>query len=131
MDKVSRYEGRTVLFVSHSTMAIESLCTSCIGLQRGRIFAKGCPADVLNDYLGGRQTVKGELDLSNITARDGPGPLRFARICIADEHCRISYRPRAGQTLEISLHFSGNDPIRRSARVSVVFATSRGVTLFI
>src|SRR5215469_4805204 len=33
--------GRTVLFVSHSMTAIESLCTSCIGLQRGRIFTRG------------------------------------------------------------------------------------------
>jgi lipopolysaccharide transport system ATP-binding protein len=131
MDEVSRLEGRTVLFVSHNMTAIESLCNSCIGFQRGRIFARGCPNDVLDDYLGGRQTVKGAVDLSKLTDREGAGPLRFARISLADRHGGIIDRPRVGQPLEISLRFSGSDPNCKAARVSVVFATSRGVTLFI
>src|SRR5207244_3345082 len=52
--------GRTVLFVSHNLTAIESLCHSCIALQRGRIFTRGSPTDVLDKYLGSRRTVKGE-----------------------------------------------------------------------
>jgi lipopolysaccharide transport system ATP-binding protein len=123
--------GRTVLFVSHNLTAIESLCNSCIALRAGRIFSRGRTTDVLDDYVGSRQSVKGQVDLSIITDREGAGPLRFARICLADEHGSIIDRPRAGQTLEIYLLFAGPDPTRKVGRVSVVFATSRGVTLFI
>jgi lipopolysaccharide transport system ATP-binding protein len=124
--------GRTVLFVSHNMTAIESLCRSCIALQSGRIFARGRTAAVLNDYLGSRQTIKGEVDLSSIlTDREGAGPLRFERMRIADERGNIIDRPRAGQNIEIHLWFSGTGPTRKAARVSVVFSTSRDITLFI
>jgi lipopolysaccharide transport system ATP-binding protein len=123
--------GRTVLFVSHNMTAIETLCNSCIGLQAGRMFARGPTADVLDDYLGSRQTIKGDVDLSTFTDREGVGPLRFARISLVDRHGKVIDRPRAGQTLEIRLSFSGSDSSRKAARVSVAFATNRGITLFI
>jgi lipopolysaccharide transport system ATP-binding protein len=123
--------GRTVLFVSHNMTAIESLCDWCIGLQSGKIFMRGPTTDVLDDYLGSGHTVKGELDLTTTTHREGLGPLRFARISLYDGHGELIDRPRVGQRLEVRLRFSGSDPTRRAARVSVVFATNRGITLFI
>jgi lipopolysaccharide transport system ATP-binding protein len=123
--------GRTVLFVSHNMTAIESLCHSCIGLQGGRIFTRGSPTDVLNKYLGSSRTVKGEIDLSTLTHREGAGSLRFARICLADGDGDIIDRPKAGQIFQIHIGFSGSDTTRKVARVSVVFATNRGVDLFI
>jgi lipopolysaccharide transport system ATP-binding protein len=124
--------GRTVLLVSHNMAAIENLCRSCVALQSGKIFARGPTFDVLNAYLGGRQTVKGEVDLSSILAdRDGAGPLRFARMRIMDEQGNVIDRPRAGQSVEIQLAFSGDDSTRKAARVSIAFATYRGHTLFI
>jgi lipopolysaccharide transport system ATP-binding protein len=123
--------GRTVLFVSHNMTAIENLCRSCIALQNGRIFSTGPTAAVLDDYLGSRQTVKGEFDLSILADREGTGPLRFARMRIADERGNMIDRPKVGQTLSIYLWFSGSDPTPKAARVSVVFSTNRGITLFI
>jgi lipopolysaccharide transport system ATP-binding protein len=123
--------GRTVLFVSHNLNAIESLCRSCIGLQGGRIFTRGATANVLDEYIGSRRTVKREVDLSLVTGREGAGPLRFARISLADGHGDLIDRPRPGQTLEICLRFSGSNPTRKAVRVGVTFATSHGVTLFV
>jgi lipopolysaccharide transport system ATP-binding protein len=124
--------GRTVLFVSHNMTAIENLCRSCVALQSGKVFARGPTVDVLNAYLGSRQTVKGEVDLTSILAdRDGGGPLRFARMRIMDERGIVIDRPRAGQSVEIQLAFSGDDSTRKAARISVAFATYRGHTLFI
>jgi len=123
--------GRTVLFVSHNLTAIESLCNSCISLRAGRIFARGPTADVLDGYLGSRRTIKRQLDLSSITDRTGAGPLRFAQISLVDEHGNVIDRPRAGGGLEIHLSFSGWDSTSKAARISVAFATSRGITLFI
>jgi lipopolysaccharide transport system ATP-binding protein len=42
-------EGRTVLFVSHDTTAIQRLCRSAILLDRGRLVRSGITADVLLD----------------------------------------------------------------------------------
>jgi lipopolysaccharide transport system ATP-binding protein len=123
--------GRTVLFVSHNLTAIENLCHSCIGLQSGRIFARGSPNEVLNKYLSTGRTVKGEMDLSKLTHREGAGTLRFARICLVDADGDIIDRPRAGQAVQIQLGFSGSNPTRKVARVSVCFATNRGTELFI
>lgn len=44
-------EGRTVLFVSHNTSALSTLCTKGILLNQGHIVSNGNIADVLRDYI--------------------------------------------------------------------------------
>jgi lipopolysaccharide transport system ATP-binding protein len=51
MDDVSRRDGRTVLFVSHSISAIKSLCPSIIWLDQGSVRQEGAASSVINDYL--------------------------------------------------------------------------------
>lgn len=41
----------TVLFVSHDTAAVQSLCTRAIWLERGEIVRQGSPKDVSEHYL--------------------------------------------------------------------------------
>jgi lipopolysaccharide transport system ATP-binding protein len=43
--------GRTVLFVSHNTGAIQNLCQRCILLNKGHIINNGETADVISQYL--------------------------------------------------------------------------------
>lgn len=45
-------EGRTVLFVSHNMIAINSLCTRTIWVNGGEIVADGQTADIVTRYLG-------------------------------------------------------------------------------
>jgi len=44
-------EGRTVLYVSHNMGAIQSLCSSALWLDFGRIGANGKASDVVSKYL--------------------------------------------------------------------------------
>jgi len=44
-------EGRTVLFVSHNLVAVQSLCDRAIWLDEGRIATQGKPASVVAGYL--------------------------------------------------------------------------------
>ena len=44
-------QGRTVLFVSHNLLAVESLCTRAICLHEGRIILEGTPSSVTARYL--------------------------------------------------------------------------------
>jgi lipopolysaccharide transport system ATP-binding protein len=43
----------TVLFVSHSTESIKSLCSHVIWLEKGGVIQKGQPKDVCELYLEG------------------------------------------------------------------------------
>ncbi len=45
------HQGRTVLFVSHNLLAVESLCTRAICLQDGKAIFEGRPRQVVNAYL--------------------------------------------------------------------------------
>jgi lipopolysaccharide transport system ATP-binding protein len=51
MDEVSRREGRTVLFVSHSMGTISSLCPTVIWLEKGSVRERGESRTVIDNYL--------------------------------------------------------------------------------
>jgi len=51
MEDVSKNEGRTVLFVSHNIIALKSICTSCIILQKGEKIFQGNVNESLEKYL--------------------------------------------------------------------------------
>ena len=50
MDDVAR-QGRTILFVSHSMIAMENLCSRVIWLRDGRIAEDGPTGEVITNYL--------------------------------------------------------------------------------
>lgn len=50
--------GRTVIFVSHNMAAINTLCSSALVLDEGRVIARGATADCVTVYLS--QTVERE-----------------------------------------------------------------------
>lgn len=54
MGEVAR-GGRTVLFVSHNMQAVQTLCRSCIRLERGRMTSQGDVNLVVSEYLATQQ----------------------------------------------------------------------------
>jgi lipopolysaccharide transport system ATP-binding protein len=55
MQDVSKSEGRTILFVSHSMQAIANLCNNALWLQQGRVREMGEASYVVNKYISGVQ----------------------------------------------------------------------------
>lgn len=53
MDEVSKNEGRTILFVSHNMLALQSLCTEAVLLSGGIVVDKGSIDHVIGSYLKG------------------------------------------------------------------------------
>ncbi len=51
MGEVSKGEGRTVLFVSHNMLAVKSLCSNGISLDKGSVQKIGNMASVIDAYL--------------------------------------------------------------------------------
>jgi lipopolysaccharide transport system ATP-binding protein len=82
MEEVGR-EGRTILFVSHNLMAVRSLCTRAILLEKGKLVADDSVDKVAKIYLGSvngsvleREWSDGERSPQNPVAM-----LRKVRVC--------------------------------------------------
>jgi lipopolysaccharide transport system ATP-binding protein len=56
MEEVGR-EGRTILFVSHNLMAVRSLCTRAILLEKGKLVADDSVDKVARTYLGNDSSI--------------------------------------------------------------------------
>ena len=55
MREVSREDGRTILFVSHSMQAVNNLCTKALWLNKGKMQRFGSVSNVVNSYLNSSQ----------------------------------------------------------------------------
>ena len=95
--------GRTVLFVSHNTTAVQSLCERVIHLADGQIAGDGEPRDVIQDYLSSATANQRErkqlrigdgLTVANVTISPNPmesgSDLRFELVLLASRDLRLS-----------------------------------------
>ncbi len=64
MQDISRGEGRTVLFVSHNLMAVQTLCSRSLLLKNGQLIYSGTTAAVISKYLSADAEQIGALDMS-------------------------------------------------------------------
>lgn len=76
MDELTQHQERTILFVSHSMGAIQSLCNRAILIEDGRVFVEGSTETVIKAYNELLLGPKGP-DLSKESKRKGSGILRF------------------------------------------------------
>jgi lipopolysaccharide transport system ATP-binding protein len=77
-------EGRTVLFISHNMVAVNSLCKRAIWLKGGEIVEDGPSAEIVTRYLG--KSLKG-VDLSeevwdDVEKAPGDNIVRLHRVCV-------------------------------------------------
>jgi lipopolysaccharide transport system ATP-binding protein len=82
MQDVSHEQGRTVLFVSHNMAAVTQLCTSCLLIRDGSIFAQDNVDRVVDDYLKASATLSYYTNNIYVQERD----VWFKEIRIVDEH---------------------------------------------
>jgi lipopolysaccharide transport system ATP-binding protein len=89
MQSVASHSGRTVVFVSHSVTAVQSLCTRCVVLHEGRLVHDGDTGDALRRYvaLQRRESVEpGVFALEDRVNGDDPdGRLYLRRLTIEDD----------------------------------------------
>lgn len=82
MKEISDRKGKTVLFVSHNTQALQNLCDRVITLHKGHIIDAGKPADVITHYL--KSTDNNYLEQSYDSPASAPGNdyIRIRKIAI-------------------------------------------------
>jgi lipopolysaccharide transport system ATP-binding protein len=103
MQDVSK-EGRTVLFVSHNLVAVQSLCNKGILLEHGRLSFEGTANDAVDKYLASQHaTLQSSIDFS-ATDLHAPGAEGvFLR------HIGISpTQPNVDQAIELRIRLSSS-----------------------
>jgi lipopolysaccharide transport system ATP-binding protein len=75
-------KGRTVLFISHNMLAVDSLCSRAICLHDGKIVMEGQPRKVISGYLQNWITASTELIYPDIASAPGNDQLRLHRACV-------------------------------------------------
>jgi lipopolysaccharide transport system ATP-binding protein len=86
MDEVSK-SGRTILFVSHNMNAVNSLCTRCIYLSKGKIVDIGKTEEIINQYL------KGDHDKTNMRSWT-------SGVYVGDDHTQLLNARLVNERLE-------------------------------
>ena len=128
MNEVAR-SGRTVVFVSHNLVSIESLCPRAVLLSRGTVAALGESRDVIAQYLSKRGK-SAMLDL-RAAERLGAGRARFTgmELLTAGGEAPMDELP-FGTPFRVRLHY---DVFERIPGASFGFAlvTNTGGRIFI
>lgn len=74
--------GRTVLFVSHSMVAVQNLCSHAIWLDSGRILEDGDVQEVVGNYVSSGASEMTERSWVDMSTAFGNNAIRFKRIAI-------------------------------------------------
>jgi ABC-type polysaccharide/polyol phosphate transport system ATPase subunit len=120
-----RDAGHTLVFVSHSMVSVEALCSRVGLLDHGHLVAEGHPRDVIRRYL---QTVE-ERRAEAATTGHLTGPLTIERVSLHGSDGREIDEATTGEPLTVRLHYVAHEPLSRP-HFNVVVANDRHSPLF-
>ncbi|OMP80639.1 ABC transporter ATP-binding protein [[Flexibacter] sp. ATCC 35208] len=108
MKEISDRKGKTVLFVSHNTQALQNLCDRVITLHKGHIIDSGKPETVIANYL--KSTDNNYLEQRYDTPESAPGNdyIRIKKIAI--EYDTDIFDIRTPFTTRFEFWYSDPDP---------------------
>lgn len=117
MEDVATNSGRTILFVSHNMVAMETLCSRSILLENGCVKMIGPTKDVIDFYLH-RQGELSKLSVDERKDRKGSGNVRFTKCELAKHsindrslNFNLAYLNKTGNTyndVKISMGIRGS-----------------------
>lgn len=131
MDELTQHQERTILFVSHSMGAIQSLCNRGILIEDSRVHTAGSTEAVIQAYSMLMLGPQGGADLSAARGRPGSGLVRFTGMQLEDLDGKSLSAIPAGQGVRIVFDYESvlekpsNDVI-----LTVVVVGSKGMRLF-
>ncbi len=102
MSAVAR-EGRTILFVSHQSAAVENLCSRGIMLEGGGLRFDGTQTEALRFYANSTGNYDGLL--RDRTDRKGTGDIRITAIEFRDTRGNRINTMASGQDVDVLLYF--------------------------
>jgi lipopolysaccharide transport system ATP-binding protein len=131
MQDVSTNEGRTVLFVSHNTDAIQRLCSKCLMMEDGRTVDYDNTYNVMSHYLSSytyQASPKEWIDTSRLRRSNGNGKARFTAVQYNSFNDAVVSSPYSDGPLEFLLNIESNFSIS-DVRLSVIIYNQTGTKL--
>jgi lipopolysaccharide transport system ATP-binding protein len=99
-------EGRTVLFVSHNTHAVQQLCTSAVLLEEGQVVATGSAREVVERYLGAGLARQGERVWPDLAKAPGSNAVRLLAIRTLRESGEVASEFKVTEPFSVELEFA-------------------------
>lgn len=130
MQEVSKQDGRTILFVSHSMETVLRLCQRAILLEDGQIVADGAPSAIVPRYYQDTDEVLPPGCKLNLLsrARRQPGRARFASFSYQVVGESDATHPYPGCPLEFTVTIDADETIRIGG-LALYFETSSDVKM--
>jgi lipopolysaccharide transport system ATP-binding protein len=123
-------EGRTVLFVSHNTAAVQGLCERGIVLERGRLAFDGAVEAALEHYLmQGSLAAQGEVTLMPHSNRRSAATPILQSIRLTDSAGNAKPIFQSGEPLTIELTLAPPQPLNMPS-IGIGVDDPSGVRLF-
>ena len=122
-------QGRTVLFVSHNMIAMQSLCRQAIWLSEGRIVEEGQSDQVISDYLKTSLSVQTEQVWGDINSAPGNDKVRLHRVCVQPENGSPSDPITMETPFVIEVQFWNLVP-DAYLHISLHLSTEQGIVVF-
>ncbi|UHG94047.1 polysaccharide ABC transporter ATP-binding protein [Spirosoma oryzicola] len=119
MQEVSRNEGRTVLFVSHSMGAVKALCNRIVIISNGTVGFVGNVDESINKYLENQDRNRGNVWMRNKRS----GKLKNSKLSILRVEQSLTNR-----ILSLDIDYVSND-MHKDAFVAVDIVNQQGVAL--
>ena len=122
-------QGRTVLFVSHNMVAVESLCQRVIWLRDGEIAVDGEPARVISSYLHAALEASSERVWPDRATAPGTAQVRLHRLRVRPAEGAPSQPVTVHTPLSLEAEYWNDDPQAR-LWMSVCLYNEQDVLLF-
>ncbi|WP_027000188.1 ABC transporter ATP-binding protein [Eisenibacter elegans] len=132
MQDVSKGEGRTVLFVSHSMAAVENLCSRVLVMQQGTLSFSGNSTAAISQYISSTSFEASSRLFQNDSLRAGSGDVKVVAIEFRNENNEPVEAIPAGAALQVVLRFVNYHPEKKYKivpSISIKSFTDQGVAL--
>lgn len=131
MDQLTNHQERTILFVSHSMGAVQSLCNRGILVENSTIHTEGDTETVVQAYSSLLLGPQGQADLSQEKGRPGSGAVRFTTMVLEDMDGNPISSVPAGEGARIVFDYESRmEGPSDDVIVTVVINGSKGTRLF-
>lgn len=122
--------GRTVLFVSHSMPAVQSLCEKAMVLSAGKMIYLGDIKHAVELYEQASDVPSNKVDLTQGVQRTGDGAMKLKRFWIEDASGKPLDALSTGQSCVLAVEYESADGEPKSdVSMSIHFNASTGLCL--
>ena len=107
MNTVAKFDGRTVLFVSHNMSVVQHLCSRAVLMRTGRLAGSGQTSSIVATYLSDVRK-ESRISLVDWTDRITTGEARITKLEVGDD--AAGNHVAFGEDFRFRIHATFNEP---------------------